>query len=692
MVLLIIVGLVPAACAELMPDGGFEGAGVWSGYGGYFSDTAGYWQYAVINTTADAHTGSKALIMTAPGSSETWAYSPNYPYSTVFGTFDLGASGWAAQWQAGLAATEGDVFQATAWVKEKNGVADTGVALLKVELKNAAGDTLGDPISVYGDVTADWTQILLPPFIVPGASQGQTVDSLSVVVGIEAGNNGAYHSVVFDDVSLTVPPGKALIPDPAVGATDVPVTAVLTWITGDPNTTNDEVYFGKTALYPDPATLPLVATLSPGVETWDPPGDLEYGTEYSWRVDEMIDLTPPPSDPVYENEGDVWSFTTITQRPLITSQPDAVFANPNGSMTVVATDYLGGTANLTYQWYNSSGALSDDSVISGSSGSGASSTLTFTAATEDYADSYYCIVEDTVQALTTTSDSALMDVPRLYAHFTFEPDTVSGVNVDNIISGNPEGEYYWDTGEGGPVAFGEGHNGAQAIEFEDLRDNPLGDDDDEWMISDPSILDPVVANGKKQMTIAMWAYLDEAVTARQSLFSVLENANWDAILGAYCPTTNGGGTISFEGEVGAESVEWTMPDPNDLLGQWHHFAFSKNVDTGDMKLYMNGDLKNTTNATLADIVTTDLLGVYLGVATNYNESFTGRMDDFRLYNYALSDADVAQLYACTSLAYDLDFSCNVDLIDYATLAEGWGGAYDLADLVGLCSEWLDDNN
>ena len=83
MVLLIIAGLIPAACAELMPDGGFEGAGVWSGYGGYFSDTAGYFQYADIITTADAHTGSKALRMTAPGSAETWAYSPNYPYSTV---------------------------------------------------------------------------------------------------------------------------------------------------------------------------------------------------------------------------------------------------------------------------------------------------------------------------------------------------------------------------------------------------------------------------------------------------------------------------------------------------------------------------------------------------------------------------------------------------------------------------------
>jgi hypothetical protein len=125
-------------------------------------------------------------------------------------------------------------------------------------------------------------------------------------------------------------------------------------------------------------------------------------------------------------------------------------------------------------------------------------------------------------------------------------------------------------------------------------------------------------------------------------------------------------------------------------------VFSKNVDTGDMKIYMDGDPKATTNAALADIlpstIENDLL---LGAHIDWDEAFNGSVDDTRLYNYVLSDAEVAQLYACSSLAYDLDFSCNVDLIDYATLAEEWdggaGGGYDLDDLAGLCSEWLDDN-
>ena len=202
--------------------------------------------------------------------------------------------------------------------------------------------------------------------------------------------------------------------------------------------------------------------------------------------------------------------------------------------------------------------------------------------------------------------------------------------------------------------------------------------------------DPIFAGGGNQITIAMWAKPSETVLNKQALFSALDT-DWADNLTVLCPTVTGGDTIRFQDQDGAESVEWTF-DANDVRDQWHHFAFSKNVDTGDMKIYMDGDLKATTNAVLADIVLDISGGVFLGAHQNYNESFTGSFDDFRLYNYALSDAEVTQLYECSLLAYDLDFSCNVDLIDYATLAEGWGGAYDHADLVGPCSEWLDDNN
>ena len=226
---------------------------------------------------------------------------------------------------------------------------------------------------------------------------------------------------------------------------------------------------------------------------------------------------------------------------------------------------------------------------------------------------------------------------------------------------------------------------------------PAGDGDDNWMEMWDTFFDPVFASGGKQITIAMWANASEATLNKQALFSVLDT-DWADNLTVLCPTVTGGSTIRFQDQDGAESVEWTF-DANSitLTDQWHHFVFTKNVDSGgDMKLYFDGVLQNTTTGNTTDIVSDISGGVFLGAHQNYNESFTGSFDDFRLYNYALDDTQVTQLYACSSLAYDLDFSCNVDLTDFSKLAEEWdggaGGGYDLADLVGLCSEWLDDNN
>jgi hypothetical protein len=286
-------------------------------------------------------------------------------------------------------------------------------------------------------------------------------------------------------------------------------------------------------------------------------------------------------------------------------------------------------------------------------------------------------VTDTVETLTATSDSAPVDLPRLFAHFTFEPSTISGEFVQNIISGTNDGRTVDspDPNWWGPIDYADGTVGGQAVVFVDPRG--VGSEDEQWMDMSGSLLNSVLANGGKQITIAMWAKPSEPVMQKQALFSAFDS-DWLDNLTVFCPSVDGGSTIRFEDQVGAESVEWTF-DPNvvTLTDEWHHFVFSKNVDTGDMKIYMDGAPKATTTAALADIlpstIENDLL---LGAHIDWDEAFNGSV--------------------CSSLAYDLDFSCNIDLIDYAMLAEDWdggaGGGYDLADLVGLCSQWLDDNN
>ncbi len=102
---------------------------------------------------------------------------------------------------------------------------------------------------------------------------------------------------------------KAYAPlDPADGQTDVYRDTNLTWVAGLYANTHD-VYLGTAFEDVNNATRanPLGALVSQGQETdtYDPPGHLELGRTYYWRIDEV---NGPPDYTIFK--GDVWSFTT----------------------------------------------------------------------------------------------------------------------------------------------------------------------------------------------------------------------------------------------------------------------------------------------------------------------------------------------------------------------------------------------
>ncbi len=96
-------------------------------------------------------------------------------------------------------------------------------------------------------------------------------------------------------------------PQPDSGAVDIPRDVVLSWVAGDSAVTHD-VYFGASFDDVNAASRsnPLGVLLSQGQTntTFDPPGILDFGTTYYWRVDEV---NGAPDFTIFK--GDVWSFT-----------------------------------------------------------------------------------------------------------------------------------------------------------------------------------------------------------------------------------------------------------------------------------------------------------------------------------------------------------------------------------------------
>jgi regulation of enolase protein 1 (concanavalin A-like superfamily) len=125
-------------------------------------------------------------------------------------------------------------------------------------------------------------------------------------------------------------PESAIMPNPPSGAIDVRRDVVLSWEAGASAATHD-VYFGTVLEDVTNAsrTNPLDVLVGQGQDanTYDPPGLLEIGQTYYWRIDEVN--APPDSTIV---KGDVWSFTA---EPLIYRMTNvtAIASSSNAGVT-----------------------------------------------------------------------------------------------------------------------------------------------------------------------------------------------------------------------------------------------------------------------------------------------------------------------------------------------------------------------
>ncbi len=149
---------------------------------------------------------------------------------------------------------------------------------------------------------------------------------------------------------------------------------------------------------------------------------------------------------------------------------------------------------------------------------------------------------------------------------------------------------------------------------------------------------------EKQVTVAFWAYGDPVLlpqrchgfTARQG--SLYMSGTWFPYDGSvYWDAGNLGDTERpwacdrISKAVTAEEIE----------GSWQHWTFTKDADTGEMKIYLNGVLWHSGSGFTRPM--TGVTAFTIGCRPGPTEYYVGMMDDFRLYDYALSLGEVAWL-------------------------------------------------
>ena len=88
--------------------------------------------------------------------------------------------------------------------------------------------------------------------------------------------------------------------------------------------------------------------------------------------------------------------------------------------------------------------------------------------------------------------------------------------------------------------------------------------------------------------------------------------------------------------------------PGILDNQWHHLAFAYDETTSEMKFYKDGQLWSTQSWAGHGPIKfdhTNFGGFYLGgKTTDWGKAYNGALDQFRLYNTALSAGEISTLF------------------------------------------------
>jgi hypothetical protein len=141
------------------------------------------------------------------------------------------------------------------------------------------------------------------------------------------------------------------------------------------------------------------------------------------------------------------------------------------------------------------------------------------------------------------------------------------------------------------------------------------------------------------MTIATWVKLDAAST-----WSRIFDFGSGTTLNMFLTPRSGIGTLRFSmTKGGVDQIVDTDPLPT---GEWVHVAVRLSGDQGS--LYVNGELAGTNNNMTMDPKDFGNTTInYIGRSQWPDPYLDGSIDEFRIYNYALSELDIKKLYDST---------------------------------------------
>jgi len=235
------------------------------------------------------------------------------------------------------------------------------------------------------------------------------------------------------------------------------------------------------------------------------------------------------------------------------------------------------------------------------------------------------------------------------------------------LTGTIDGKNNWDA---------DGYDGKGCLSF-----------NDDTAISVPT---EVLSSIDQHITVSVWLYgyaSAEADGTRRDNF-VFDTGSGDFFLTAKVPDIPENVTFRA-GYDPADVLTWYDSNSADWEEQWRHYAFVKLG--GTLRIYRDGYMVAEKTGTTWSVSNLRNAPFDIGAAIPHVNDYKGKMDDFRIYDYPLTDDEVLYLAKTRAFYTPLDSQADIykdgkiDFRDYALLADQW-----LRDYRDNSAQWVED--
>ena len=141
------------------------------------------------------------------------------------------------------------------------------------------------------------------------------------------------------------------------------------------------------------------------------------------------------------------------------------------------------------------------------------------------------------------------------------------------------------------------------------------------------------------VTISFWQYGDPAIQPQSDYCFEGYNAAGNRVVNVHLPWGNGSVYWDAGNNGGSYDRINKAANTQDYEGQWNHWAFTKEVRTGEMHIYLNGALWHSGTGKTRDM--SGIATFRIGSNAPGTNHYDGKIDEFRIWKRALTATEIS---------------------------------------------------